>query len=154
MNTKILNFSIKFDKKNKDIIIYLDKVLIKKNQIKTTLNLLIGYDNTCPETKNGEYIKLEIGSKKIVIYNDYYSSFPVYIYENKNKIILSNSIESLHMFGELKLQISSQMIYRYFGFGFIPFRSNTIYKDVSLMPPNSKIVLTNELELSSKDKYF
>ena len=150
MNTKILNFSIKFNKKNKDIAIYLDKVLINKNQIKTTQNLLIGYDNTCPDTKNGEYIRLEVGSKKIVIYNDYYSSFPVYIYENINNIILSNSIEALHIFGELKLQISSRMIYRYFGFGFIPFRNNTIYKDISLMPPNSKIVITNELKLSSK----
>ena len=42
------------------------------------------------------------------------------------------------------------MIYRYFGFGFIPFRNNTVYKNVSLMPPNSKIILNKTMELSSK----
>ena len=150
MNTKILNFSIKFNKKDKDTSVFLDKVLVKKNQIKTTLNLLIGYENTYPKTKNGEYIKLKLENEKIVIHNDFYSSFPVYIYENKNKIILSNSIEGLRIFEELELQISSKMIYRYFGFGFIPFTSDTVYNNVSLMPPNSKIIINRGLKLSSK----
>ena len=81
--------------------------------------------------------------------NDCFSAHPVYIYRDNAKYILSNTIIGLTYFNDIKIIISKDLIYEYFTFGYIPFRNNILYKDVSLLAPNSNITIDNRVSIKS-----
>ena len=146
---RIFDFSIEFSKKRTRNRIYIDHNPLGQKDLHKNEKFIIGYKNKY-RLDSDEKIILIISKNRISIQNDYFSSYPVYIFEDRNKILISNTIEGLNQFEILNLEISSDLIYTYFTFGYIPFENSTIYKNVTLMPPNSSIDIEKTFILKEK----
>jgi hypothetical protein len=148
MTESISNFTIKHDYKSKSTRVSINNKIIN-NKSKRNKSYIVGYQYSTSGINEGEYIKLSIGKKHIQLGNDCFSAYPVYVYRDNVKLILSNTIIGLTYFNDIKISISRDSIYEYFTFGYIPFRDNIIYKDISLLAPNSIITIDNRVSIKS-----
>lgn len=122
----------------------------KKNivDLKKKFFFLVGYKHN-KLSLDGEFISIDI-NKKITIKNDIYGSHNIYYYKNKNKEIISNSLDEIFKL-KLNISISKKNIYKYFSFGFLPLSQDTIYNQIKLIERNSKIEVFKNLKIVSFD---
>ena len=136
--------------KNKINLYCWDNKTNKKSKIDINkkYSFLIGYKSN--KFLSTEYISIKT-DKKITITNDIFGAYQIYYYKNKEIEILSNSIEEICKLRP-EVNISSEMIYKYFSFGYLPFSQNTIYKNIKLIKNNSKISISKNFKIIS-DNY-
>ena len=102
MTELITNFSIKHDYKSTRVAI--DNQIFN-NKLRGNKNYIIGYQYSSNGISDGEYIKLSIGQKTVQLENDCFSAYPVYIYRDNEKNILSNTIKGLTFFSDININI-------------------------------------------------
>ncbi len=147
MIKSIRNFTIIYNIENKNFQIQIDHKIIK--EIKNSENYIIGYQYKNNGFNDGEYIKLCIEKEKITLENDRFSAYPVYLYRDAKEVILANTIEGLTTISDTKISINSDLIYEYFTFGYIPFQSKITYNNISLIEPNTIVVIDKKVSIKS-----
>ena len=113
------------------------------------VEFLIGYSTEKlikDDYYDGEYIKLTKSGSNILIRNDPYGSFPVFIWDQDGSVLISNSINFLAMYSKKQLYLDSSRIYEYFLIGY-SILSKTIYKNINCLEPKSSILLSNRMSL-------
>lgn len=113
------------------------------------IEFLIGYSTEKlikDDYYDGEYIKLTKSGSNILIRNDPYGSFPVFIWDQDGSVLISNSINFLAMYSKKQLYLDSSRIYEYFLIGY-SILSKTIYKNINCLEPKSSILLSNRMSL-------
>lgn len=146
MTKKVKYFLIEYKKGASRI--FFDKNLEEFKPV-DNLSILVGYSTNKLIGKNyydGEYIKLNISNTDVEIINDPYGSYPIFLWNQGDKTIISNAIDFLATFSNIQLKIDSSKIYEYFIIGY-SILSQTIYKDIICLEPGSKICLSKQISI-------
>jgi hypothetical protein len=152
--TRIKTFKVIFDKKKKNFLFYFEDLKNNWHFSKIKKNYFLGYFYEEYQKTSGEYLKICIDNNYLEIINDKFGTYNVFIYNNPTHTIISNSLSNILEDRDKKqnidINIQSENIYEYFCWGYMPASKETIYNEIETLPPNGRIIITDEIKISNK----
>ncbi|MBJ13308.1 MAG: hypothetical protein CMG62_09605 [Candidatus Marinimicrobia bacterium] len=148
---KVKNFIIEFNKSPISSQGFFWNDDFAKATMETGQTYIIGYiyNEDLNNCKDGEYVIINYLKDAINIVNDSFSTYPIFIFQEKEKVLISNSIKIINQFSNRPLTLNGDKIYSYFSIGY-NIVGETLYKDIKYLKPGSEILIKNELVIKNK----
>lgn len=116
---------------------------LNKQVINHISKTLINYKNFIRCKGNYNIIKYNINQNQLIISNDQFGFFPLFIYNDSDIFIFCNDFEPIIKFKKHNLKINTNSIWEYFLCG-SPLNDKTFFCDINMMPAGHTYHITQK----------
>lgn len=100
---------------------------------------------------NFAFAVYDIKKEKLIIANDFFGFYPLFIFQDKNRIIFCTEYQPILKYPGFKNCLDYNSVSEYFSLGFV-ISDKTFFKDIKNLSPGSYMIFSRETSL--KERYF